>query len=78
MEDDPKVSLAFLLTLMEIIEDKSTNCVSIVLGFRQCLGGVCIKMLVNYGCTVRVHFGENTPKLVEWVNFRNFGLKSKW
>ena len=54
---------------------KPPNCVSIVLGFRQCSGGVCMKISANFGCTVRVHFGGNTPQLVEWVNFRNFGFK---
>ena len=60
---------------MKIIEEKSPNCVSIVLGFRQHLGGVCTKFLANFGCTARVHFGENTHTLVEWINFRNFGFK---
>ena len=40
------VSLAFLLKLMEIIVEKPPNCVSIVLGFRQCLGGC---LYVNFG-----------------------------
>ena len=60
---------------MEIIEKKSLNFVSIVLGFRQCLGGFYIKILANFGCMSRVHFGETTPKLVKWVSFRNFGFK---
>ena len=69
------MSLAFLLKLIKIIEKKSSNCVSIVLGFRQFLGGVCMKILVTFKCTVGVHFEGNTPKLVEWVSFRNFGFK---
>ena len=69
------VSLAFLLKLMEIIQEKIPDCISIMLGFRQYLGGVCTKTLINFGCMVRVHFGGNTPKLVEWINFRNFGFK---
>ena len=46
------VSLAFfLLKLMGIIEEKSPNCISIVLGFRQWLGDVCVKILdVQSGC----------------------------
>ena len=34
-----------------------------------------MKILVNFGCTAGVHFGENTLKLVEWLNFKNFGFK---
>ena len=68
------VSLAFVLKLMEIIEEKSSNYVSSVLGFRQCLGGVCTKPLAYFGCMAMVHFGGNSPKLIEWVSFRNFGF----
>ena len=65
----------FLLKLMGIIEEQSPNCISIVLGFRQYLRGVCMKILANFRCTVGLHFGEDTPKLVVWVSFRNFGFK---
>ena len=50
------VSLAFGLKLMEIIEEKSSNCVSSVLGFRQSLGGVCTRILAYFGYSARVHF----------------------
>ena len=34
-----------------------------------------VKNLVYFGHLARMHFGGNTPKLVECVNFRNFGFK---
>ena len=34
-----------------------------------------MKISENFRCKAGVYFGENTPKLVEWVNFRNFGFK---
>ena len=51
------VSLVFLLKLMGIIEEKSPNCISIVLGFRQCLRGCLYENFGNFGCTVGAHFG---------------------
>ena len=52
----------FLLKLMEIIEEKSSNCVSIVLGFRQYLGGALYKKCsANFGCTVRHAFWREHP-----------------
>ena len=60
---------------MGIIEEKSPNCVSIVLGFRQCLGGCLNENFGKFQMYGWVHFGENTLKLVEWLNFKNFGFK---
>ena len=68
-------SLAFLLKLMWIIEEKSWNCVSCMLGFRQCLGGCLYENLDIFWTSSQGAFWENTPKLVEWVSFRNFGFK---
>ena len=60
-EDDPKGEFGiFLLKLMEIIEKKSLNCESIVLGFRQCLGGVYTNILVNFRCTRGCILGRPT------------------
>ena len=42
------VSLAFLVEINGIIEEKSSNCVSIVLGFRQCLGGCLYKKIGKF------------------------------
>ena len=60
---------------MEIIEKKSLNCESIVLGFKQCLGGCLYKYFGEFQMYKGVHFGETNPKLVKWVSFRNFGFK---
>ena len=34
-----------------------------------------MKLSVNFECMAGVHFGENTLKLVGWLNFKNFGSK---
>ena len=46
-EDDPNGEFGiFLLKLMEIIEKNSSYCISIVLGFKECLGVVVYE---NFG-----------------------------
>ena len=52
----------------------SSNCVPSVLDFRQCIGGVYMKIWTYFGHLVRVHFRGRTPKLVEWGSLRNFGF----
>ena len=34
-----------------------------------------MKIQAYFGHLVRMHFRGNSPKLVEWVSFRNFGFK---
>ena len=63
------------MKVMGIIEEKLPNCVSIVLGFSQCLRVCLYKNFSEFQTYGWVHFGENILKLVEWANFKNFGFK---
>ena len=60
---------------MGIIEEKLPNCVSIVLGFRQCLGGCLYKNFGKFWTYGWGAFWGDTLKLVEWLNLKNFGFK---